>query len=158
MNIGMLQSYIKQNMPSEVDLTKLSFEHSKDDGIFLDLKNGRYKLAVGKSVSKDQANRVIADIYMDTILGITKEEDRLKNGYSEFATSVNKQKYKLFKPEYVWVDINGVLARDTVIEETKTYCTLKKSGKVEKTSVYGLRPLEIKLEKRDNVNEEEEIK
>ena len=136
-------------MPSSVDLGRLTFEHSKDEGIFLDLKQGKYKLGVGKQVTKDQANRVIAVIYMDTTLGVSNEADRLTKGYSEFATTVAKQKYKMFKPEYVWVDVNGKLVRDVVSEESKSWCVLKKLGKTDKKKIYGIRPLEIKLAKKD---------
>ena len=137
-------------MPSSVDLGRLTFEHSKDEGIFLDLKQGKYKLGVGKQVTKDQANRVISVIYMDTTLGVSNEADRLTKGYSEFATSVAKQKYKMFKPEYVWVDVNGKLVKDVVSEESKSWCVLKKLGKTDKKKIYGLRPSEIKLAKKDD--------
>jgi len=154
MDIVTLQNYILKNVKIPQD--KLTFEHSKDDGIFLDLKDGKYKLSVGKSISRDQANRVIAVMFMDTTLGIRNESERLEKGYSEFATSVAKQKYKMFSPEYVWVDINGKLVKDTVQEETKSYCILKKAGKVDKKKIYGLKPHEIKLEKKKEESSQED--
>lgn len=145
MNISTLQSYIKANSPKSVKLDTLTFELSKDDGIFLNLKDGKYTLSVGKSVSKDQANRVITVIYMDQMLGVLNEDERLPKGYSEFSTAVAKQKYKLFPPEFVWVEIEDKLIRDQLVEETKTECVLKKSGRVPKKNVYGLFPKEIRF-------------
>lgn len=166
MNIAVLQTYFKaQNseyLNNAIDFQLISFEHSKDDGIFLDLKNGKYTCSVGKLVSKDQANRVLAVIYMDITLGVKNEADRIEKGYSEFATSVAKQKYKFFKPEYVWIDMDGKLVKDQIVEEFKTNCLTKKCGKVEKTKIYGMYPKEIRFIPKDEKDsrhdsEEEEL-
>lgn len=149
MNITTLQTYIKTNMPKSVDQSLLSFQISKDDGIFLNLKDGKYTLDVGKAVTKDQANRVITVIYMDQTFGIKNEQDRLEKGYSEFSTAVAIQKYKLFKPEFVWVLTDSGLIKDQLIEKANTYCMLKKSGKVIKTSIYGLYPREIRFVEKE---------
>jgi hypothetical protein len=144
-----LQTYFKKNFIEKfnntIDPTILTFEHSKDDGIYLDLKDGKYLLSVGKSVSYDQANRVLTVIYMDTTLGVKNEDERLAKGYSEFSTAVAKQKTKFFPPTHGWVEIDGKLVKDKIIEEFKTQCQMEKAGKIDKTKIYGLKPKEIRL-------------
>lgn len=154
MNIVDLQTYFKEQIVGKFDNTidpkLLTFEHSKDDGIFLDLKNGQYLVSVGKGVSKDQANRVLTVIYMDTTFGIKNESERLSKGYSEFSTAVASQKYKFFPPTHAWVlNKDGKLEKDKIVEEMKTHVQMEKLGKVEKHKVYGIKPKEIRLTPKD---------
>jgi hypothetical protein len=150
MNIVDLQTYFKEQIIGKFDNTidpkSLTFEHSKDDGIFLDLKNGQYLVSVGKSVSKDQANRVLTVIYMDTTFGIKNENERLSKGYSEFSTAVAKQKYKFFPPTHAWyLNDDNKLEKDKIVEEMKTHVQMERLGKVDKDRVYGIKPKEIRL-------------
>lgn len=153
MNIVDLQTYFKQQIIEKLDNTidpkLLTFEHSKDDGIFLDLKDGQYLLSVGKQVSKDQANRVLTVIYMDVTLGVKNEDERLQKGYSEFSTAVARQKYKFFPPTHAWVLKDNKLIKDTIVEQFKTHVQMEKLGKVEKNNVYGLKPKEIRLTSKE---------
>lgn len=149
MNIAICQQYFKQvngeKFSNILDFQNLSFILSKDDGIFLNLKNGKYAIAIGKAVTKDQCNRVLTVLHMDSTLNIKNEDDRMINGYSEFATSVAKRKYKFFKPEFVWIEKDGKLVRDELVEELKTNCILKSNGRTEKSKIYGLYPKEYRF-------------
>lgn len=157
MNIVEVQSYFKKQILEKfkdtINPALLKFELSKDDGIFLDLKNGQYLISVGKSISYDQANRVLTVIYMDSTLGVKKEDDRLEKGYSEFSTAVAKQKYKFFPPTHGWVEINGKIVKDKIIEEFKTQCQMEKCGKVDKNKIYGLKPKEYRLTERQHYDD-----
>jgi hypothetical protein len=149
MNIATCQSYFKQinqeKFNNIIDFSNVVFELSRDDGVFLTLKNGKYTIGIGKAVHKDQCNRALTVMYMDITLGIKNESDRMANGYSEFATSVAKKKYKFFKPEYVWIEKDGKLVRDQIVEELKTNCILKTNGRIEKTKIYGIQPKEYRF-------------
>ena len=153
MNIVDVQTYFKQQIIEKLDNTidprLLTFEHSKDDGIFLDLKDGKYLVSVGKSVSKDQANRVLTVIYMDITLEVKNEEERLIKGYSEFSTAVNRQKTKFFPPAQAWYLNDNKLVKDKVIEDGKTHVQLEKFGKISRDKVYGLKPKEIRLTNKE---------
>lgn len=153
LNIVDVQTYFKQQLIEKLDNTidpkLLTFEHSKDDGIFLDLKDGQYLVSVGKSVTKDQANRVLTVIYMDVTLGVKNEQERLVKGYSEFSTAVNRQKTKFFPPTHAWVVINDKIQKDKIVEDGKTHVQLEKNGKVAREKVYGLKPKEIRLTNKE---------
>jgi len=153
MDIVTLQTYFKQQIVEKlnntIDPKFLTFEHSKDDGIFLDLRNGQYLISVGKSVSKDQANRVLTVIYMDTTLGVKNEDERLYKGYSEFSTAVARQKCKFFPPTHAWVEVNSKLQKDKIVEQFRTHVQMETLGKIEKGKVYGLRPHEIRLTNKE---------
>lgn len=159
MNIATCQAYFqkcnKELLNNKIDFQNVIFELSKDDGIFLQLEHGKYTLGIGKAVTKDQANRVLAVMYMDLTLGIKEEDDRMLNGYSEFSTAVAKQKYKFFKPEYVWFDKDGQLIKDQLVEELKTNCILKKHGKIDKKLIYGLSPHEYRFKEKIEHHQEE---
>jgi len=152
MNIVEVQAYFKQEILQKfkeiVRPAQLKFEHSKDDGIFLDLKNGQYLISVGKSVTIDQANRVLTVIYMDQTLDVKKEEDRLEKGYSEFSTAVARQKYKFYPPTHGWVDTGDKIVKDKIVEEFKSHCQMEKCGKIDKKKIYGLKPKEYRLTER----------
>lgn len=160
MNIATCQSYFKQvnqeKFDNIIDFSTVVFELSRDDGVFLTLKNGKYTIGIGKAVNKDQCNRALTTMYMDITLGIKNEADRMTNGYSEFATSVAKKKYKFFKPEYVWIEKDGKLVRDQVVEELKTNCVLKTHGRVEKTKIYGIQPKEYRFVEKGSAPPPEE--
>ena len=158
MNIATCQAYFqkinKELFNNKLDFQNIVFELSKDDGIFLTLKNGKYILGIGKAVTREHANRVLTVLHMDITLGVKTEEERLQHGYSEFSTSVAKQKYKFFKPEYIWFEKDGQLIRDQIVEELKTNCVLKKNGKVDKRSIYGLFPKEYKFSQKSTATED----
>lgn len=161
MNIAACQAYFKkvngELFGNKIDFQHLIFELSKDDGIFLTLKGGKYSIGVGRLVTKDHANRVLTVLYMDHTFQVKEENDRLQHGYSEFSTSVARQKYKFFKPEYVWINKDGHLVKDQIVEELKTNCLLKKNGKIDKREIYGLYPKEYKFsEKATKTDEKEE--
>jgi len=149
MNIASCQAYFKQvngeKFDNIIDFANVAFTLSKDDGVFLNLKDGKYSLGIGKLVSKDQCNRALTVMYMDLTLGIKNESDRMANGYSEFATSVAKKKYKFFKPDYVWIEKDGKLIRDQLVEELKTNCVLKNNGRVDRSKIYGIQPKEYRF-------------
>jgi hypothetical protein len=114
-------------------------------------------LGIGRAVTKDHANRVLTVLYMDASFNVKEEDSRLQHGYSEFSTAVSRQKYKFFKPEYIWIDKDGQLVRDQIVEELKTNCLLKKNGKVDKRLIYGFCPKEYKFsEKATKPDEKEE--
>jgi len=153
LNVVDLQTYFKQQiiekLDNAIDPKLLTFEHSKDDGIYLDLKDGQYLLSVGKNVTLDQANRVLTVIYMDITMGVKNEDERMDKGYSEFSTAVAKQKTKFFPPTHVWILKDGVILKDKLIEEFKTQVQTEKFGKIDKDHVYGLRPKEIRLSPKE---------
>ena len=152
MNIAQVQSYFKTQLLEKfkdvINPSLLTFELSKDDGVFLDLKNGKYLISVGRNVNVDQINRVLTVIYMDMTLGIKNEADRIPKGYSEFSPAVSRQKYKFFQPTFVWIIVDGKLVKDKIVEEFKTQCQLEKAGKVDKSKIYGLRPHEYRLSEK----------
>lgn len=152
MNIAQVQSYFKtqilEKFKDVINPSVLTFELSIDDGIFLDLKNGKYLISCGKHVNIDKINRVLTVIYMDMTLGVKNEPDRIAKGYSEFSPAVSRQKYKFFKPTFVWVIVDGKLVKDKIIEEFKTQCQLEKNGKVDNSKIYGLRPHEYRLSEK----------
>lgn len=152
MNIAQVQAYFKtqllEKFKDTINPSLLTFELSKDDGIFLDLKNGKYLLSVGRNVNIDQINRVLTVIYMDLTLGVKNEADRIPKGYSEFSPAVSRQKYKFFQPTFVWIIVDDKLVKDKIVEEFKTQCQLEKAGKVDKSKIYGLRPHEYRLSEK----------
>jgi hypothetical protein len=152
MNIAQVQSYFKTQLLEKfkdiINPSLLTFELSKDDGIFLDLKNGKYLISVGRNVNIDQINRVLTVIYMDITFGVKNEPDRITKGYSEFSPAVSRQKYKFFQPTFVWIIVDGKLVKDKIVEEFKTQCQLEKAGKVDKSKIYGLRPHEYRLSEK----------
>ena len=161
MNIATCQAYFKkvnsEKFGNIIDFNNVSFELSKDEGICMNMKNGKYTIGIGRTVTQDKANRVLTVIYMDLTLKVLNENERLEKGYTEFATAVAKQKYKFFKPEFVWYEKDGKLIKDVLMEEYKTNCLLKKAGKIDKKYIYGLFPREYRFVKKPagKKNEEE---
>jgi len=153
LNIVDLQAYFKhhivETLNKSIDPKTLKFEHSTDDGVYLDLHDGLYLISVGKNVTHDQANRVLTVIYMDVTLGVRNESERLEKGYSEFSTAVARQKYKFFPVTHAWVLQNGKIVKDKIVEEFKTNIQMEKFGKVDKSKVYGLKPNEIRLQNKE---------
>lgn len=160
MNIAACQAYFKkinhEKFNNIIDFTNISFELTKDEGICMNLKGGKYTIGIGRSVTLDKANRVLTVLFMDFTLGVKNEDERLAKGYTEFGIAVAKQKYKFFKPEFVWFEKDGKLVKDILVEEYKTNCLLKKAGKIDKKLIYGLSPKEYRFVKKTNVKKEEE--
>ena len=152
MNVDMVRQYMinanREKFNGIIDFSKVSFLPSSDNGIIVDLNNGHHKLRIGAHLNNHQINRAIILILIDTVMKVKNEEERETLGecsYTEYGGKVSQLQSKYFPHDDVFIETDGKIIRDSILDCDLTLCRLQKSGQVEKDKILGLNYKEVKL-------------
>lgn len=154
MNIESVRSYMmkanEDKFSGMLDFSKIKFVPSSDNGIIVDVDEGIHSLRVGRKISDNQMNRALVVMLVDTVMNIQEEHQRKRLGeqsYGEYGGKISQLQAKYFPSETVYVEKQGRIVEDSVIDCDAVMCKLRKTGNVEKSDIIGLKYKEIKLKK-----------
>lgn len=154
MNIDRVKTYMKkmntERFDNYLNMNKIKFVPSPDDGIIVDIDDGVHSLRVGHKINEHQMNRALIVMLIDSCMGVTEESQRQQfseKSYNEYGGKVSILQEKYFPNNHVFVEKNGKIIEDDVVDCTSNTCTLKKAGRVEKKNIMGLHYSEVKFKK-----------
>jgi len=155
MNISEVQDYMvkmnKEKFDGLIQLSKTEFRPSKDDGIIIDLSQGRHTLRIGRKISKHQMNRALILMLIDTVMDIKEESERKSLGdqsYGEYGGKVSQLQEQFFPSTEVFVEREGRIVKDNVIDCDAIMCNLRNAGSVNKDEILGLKYREVTLKNK----------
>jgi len=154
MNIETVRKYMtdvnKDKFNGMLNFQKIKFEPSPDNGIILDVDEGVHHLRIGRKITEHQMNRALIVMLIDTVMNVTEEHQRKNFGdqsYGEYGGKVSQLQERFFPNHDVFVETDGKIVKDSVIDCDAVMCRLKSTGSVEKDRIMGLKVSEVKLKK-----------
>lgn len=152
MNITSVQDYMvrmnNEKFDGLLDLSKVEFRPSKDDGILIDLENGRHTLRIGRRVSVHQQNRALVVMLLDRVFELKNESERAQHDYREYGGKVSQVQEHFFPTQEVFVERDGRIIKDNIIDCDAFICNLKESGPVKKEELIGRRYTEVEFKEK----------
>lgn len=154
MNIDTVKLYMMKANDEKFDgllnFSKIEFSPSSDNGVLLDINEGVHNVRVGRKITNNQMNRALIVMLIDTVMEVTEEHQREKFGdqsYGEYGGKISQLQEKFFPNHDVFVEKNGRIVKDSVVDCDAVMCTLKNLGSVKKDDLIGLKYKEVKLKK-----------
>lgn len=155
MNVNDVKKYMidadRKVLGRVLDFGNIIFTGSNDDGIIVDLKDGQHTLNIGNNVNEAQIQRVLVLLTLDTVMNVKNEDDRDNLGeysYNEYGDRVSLIQSKFFSSKRVFLENQGVIVSDDIIECRENMCKLRKYGNVDRSNLIGLSHNESKISKK----------
>lgn len=154
MNVEKVKAYMqkanKEKFEDTLNFKNIEFLPSSDDGIIVDLESGKHTLKIGAKVNIHQMNRALILMLIDTVMEVQNEDDREKfgsNSYTEYGGKVSQLQSQYFPSEDVFIEKEGKIVKDSVIDCDRSMCRLRTHGEVNRESILGLKYSEVQLRK-----------
>lgn len=154
MNIDTVKKYMmdanREKFNDLLNFSKIEFAPSSDNGIILDINEGVHSVRVGRKITEHQMNRALVVMLIDTVMEVTEEHQRGQFGdqsYGEYGGKVSQLQEKFFPNHDVYVEKEGRIVKDSVVDCDAVMCTLRNMGSVKKDDIIGLKYKEVKLKK-----------